>query len=104
MAANICLGLVLLVGLVFATQPTMLARMMGSRPLVTLGRWSFGIYLANLHLVHVLYPMWPHAEPLAFALSVAGITALSVIAGAAVYALVERPSIDLGRRTTQSSS
>ena len=35
---------------------------------------------------------------------VAGITALSVLAGAAAYALLERPSIDLGRRMTQSSS
>lgn len=104
MAANVLLALVLLVGLVFAAETSALARVMGSAPLVSLGRWSFGIYLANLPLVYALSPLWPHADAARFVLWVAAITTLSVLAGAAVFALVERPSIDLGRRVTQNSS
>ncbi len=103
-AANTGLALTLLVAAAFATRPTPLVRFLGCRPVEALGRWSYGIYLANLPLVQVLYAHWPHGTAATFVPWLGAIFLVSVLAGAATFALVERPAIDLANRLTQRST
>ncbi|EAP97266.1 putative acyltransferase [Janibacter sp. HTCC2649] len=98
--ANIGLALVLLVSIIFSPRPSIIARVFATRPMEALGRWSYGIYLANLPLVHVMSSHFPSSTPGEFIVRVGAITAASIGLGAAAYALIERPAMDLSRRLT----
>jgi len=70
-----------------ADHPTVVGRLVGSRPLALVGRWSYGIYLFHWPLLLVLAPHGPADEWLL------GVLALAItipVAGAS-YQLVEHP-------------
>lgn len=86
----------------------MVARLLGSPPLIWLGTISYSLYIVHLLLLECLGLVWGDSAPprtaLGIAGSLAGMTALCLGAGASAYYLLERPLHDrlralVGRRT-----
>ena len=74
-------------------------RLLGARPMVTLGRWSYGIFIWHLAALTVVFPVIGEFSFKGHMLEVLVLTLIFAIAIAAVsYALVESPCREALRR------
>jgi len=95
----------LLLAAALGPPSTPVNRVLASRWLTAVGRWSYGIYLWHLPLITLLADdfRW-RSGPGGFVLWVGFITALSVPLGAATYAFVERPAIAWSKKVAAPPS
>ena len=84
----------LLLAAAFGPASTPVNRVLASRWMSAVGRWSYGIYLWHLPLIALFADSFEWRSGISgFVLWVGFITALAVPLGAATYAFVERPAI-----------
>lgn len=104
--ASLGMALTLLVISLFAAPTALSVRALSSRFMAATGRWSYGIYLWHLPVLHLLVEERPLAETAPeLVLWLVLVTALSYVLGAATYAWVEVPTMawskQVGARLTR---
>lgn len=75
-----------------------LLRLLEYRPLVYLGRRSYGAYLLHVLAIHIGYMLFGSTTTLAGLLTTAFTLAVTIPAAEVLYRLVERPGMDFGKR------
>jgi peptidoglycan/LPS O-acetylase OafA/YrhL len=60
--------------------------------------WSYGLYLLHVPVLYVVYDLW---RPGSVTLGVLGYLAISVVAAAAAFRLIETPLMNVGRRLSE---
>lgn len=98
------LALLLLAGAVLCRPTSWLPRVMSTRFLTAIGRWSFGIYLWHLPVIVLLEDDFVHRTGFGgFLLWMSCILAISIPLGAATYAWVESPAISWSKKKPRST-
>lgn len=99
-ACATALAVLLLLACVLSRPETPVVRLMSTRWMTALGRWSYGIYLWHLPVIVLLENDFTARTGFGgFLLWMACIFAVSIALGAATYALIERPSMDWSKRS-----
>lgn len=103
--AALVLALSLLVATVTSRPDGIFTRAFGWRPLVAVGRWSYGIYL--WHLPVTIYMVTNHtvpSGPIGFVWWILLLGGISSILGALSYRYIEQPAIEWSKRSPAKSS
>lgn len=95
-------ALILLAGVAAVSRPNFVTALFASRPMVAIGRWSYGVYLWHLAarellLDHMTVPAGLAGLMVWFALQLA----IAIPLGALTYAFIERPAIAWSRRPSR---
>lgn len=94
------LALILLLAAVMSRPGSPFTRLMSSRPLSAIGRWSYGIYLWHLPVIVLLENDFTHRTGSGgFLLWMSCIVAITIPLGAATYAWVESPAIAWSKKS-----
>lgn len=88
-----------------STAPTLLQRVLANRPMQSIGKYSYAIYIFQYPIILVLEtlietyrPAWIEADPLSVALAIfAAASVLSIAAARLSWALLEGPALSLKR-------
>ncbi|MGE9807698.1 MULTISPECIES: acyltransferase family protein [unclassified Janibacter] len=98
--ADLALAAFLLVALLMGRGKNPLAQALSTRPMVAVGRWSYGIYLWHLPVtVIAANHLTIHPGPMGFVSWIAILGVISTALGAVSYRFVEVPAIDWSKRT-----
>lgn len=92
-------ALLLLAAVATARSTSLVSRVFGSRGLVAIGRWSYGIYLWHLPVREIISDYTPvPAGPAGLLFWTALQFAVAIPLGAVTYGLIERPAIAFSKR------